>query len=282
MEHAALVLEGGGMRGIYTAGLLDYFLEQELFFERVYGVSAGACHACSYLSRQFRRAFNVSVDYLQDKRYCSTSSLLKTGDLFGVEMVYDIIPNQLSPYDYDAYQNNASKLTAVLTNCETGEAEYVPIEDMRKDLIAVRASASLPLLSRMVEIDGKRFLDGGVADSIPLAKALEDGFEKAVVILTQHDGYRKSRNSLMPLVRVRYHRYPKLVAKMADRHTRYNRSLAYIRKQEALGKAFVIRPKQPLEVDRIEKDAQKLHALYLQGYADAKAHWKDLLDYLKV
>lgn len=281
MEQAALVLEGGGMRGIYTAGILDFFLEQDLFFERVYGVSAGACHACSYLSKQFRRAFNVSVDYLQDKRYCSTESLLKTGDLFGVEMVYNLIPNKLAPYDYTAYQQNQSKLTAVLTNCETGEAEYYPIEDMKTQLIAVRASASLPLLSRMVEIDGKRFLDGGVADSIPLAKAVQDGFRKNIVVLTQHDRYRKGKNNLMPLARLRYHRYPNLLARMADRHTRYNRTLAYVRKMEAEGTAFVIRPKQPMEVGRIEKDTQKLHALYLQGYADAKAHWDALQQYLQ-
>lgn len=281
MEQAALVLEGGGMRGIYTAGVLDCFLEEDLFFAQVYGVSAGACHACSYLSRQRGRALDISVNYLHDERYCGTRSLIKTGDLFGVEMSYDIIPNQLNRYDYQAYAENESKLTAVLTNCVSGEAEYYRVEDMREGLIAVRASASLPLLSHKVELDGKWFLDGGVADSIPLHKAIEDGFEKNIVVLTQHEGYRKSKNKLMPMVRLRYRKFPKFVEQMANRHTRYNRTIAYVKQQEQAGRAFVLRPARPLEIGRIEKDEQKLRAVYQLGYEDAKKNLSRLRAYLR-
>ncbi len=167
----ALVLEGGGMRGVYTAGVLDRLMEEKLEFDVCYGVSAGACHACSFLSRQHGRAFAVNVDYLDDSRYLSVKSWLKTGDLFGAQMLYDIIPNQLNLYDYDAFAKNPTKFFAVATDCLTGKAEYFPITDMHRDVIKVRASSSLPLLSRMVEIDGRPYLDGGLADSIPVARS---------------------------------------------------------------------------------------------------------------
>ena len=180
-QQTALVLEGGGMRGVYTAGVLDRLMEEKLEFDVCYGVSAGACHACSFLSRQHGRAFAVNVDYLDDSRYLSVKSWLKTGDLFGAQMLYDIIPNQLNLYDYDAFAKNPTKFFAVATDCLTGKAEYFPITDMHRDVIKVRASSSLPLLSRMVEIDGRPYLDGGLADSIPVDQARRDtGNKKAV------------------------------------------------------------------------------------------------------
>ena len=214
-QQTALVLEGGGMRGVYTAGVLDRFLEEELEFDTCYGVSAGACHACSFLSRQHGRAFAVNVDYLKDSRYLSVKSWLKTGDLFGAQMLYDIIPNQLNLYDYEAFAKNPTKFFAVATDCLTGKAEYFPVTEMHRDVIKVRASSSLPLLSRMVEINGRPYLDGGLADSIPVDKAREDGATKQVVVLTRQPGYRKKQTSSLPLVKLRYRHFPNLVETVA-------------------------------------------------------------------
>ena len=164
MIKAGLVVEGGGMRGVYSSGVLDFFIEKDLFFENNYGVSAGACHLCSYLAKQYKRAFRVNVDYLNDKRYCSVHSLLKTGNLFGAEMLYDIIPNELDLFDYDTYNKNESNFYVVITDINTGKPEYVKIGDLKKDIIYVRASSSLPLLAKNVKINDKEYLDGGISD----------------------------------------------------------------------------------------------------------------------
>lgn len=270
MWDAGLILEGGGMRGIFTAGVLDLFLEQGLEFRRIYAVSAGACHACSYLSHQKGRAFRVGTSYLKDKRYCSVHSLLTTGDIFGADMCYDIIPNQLDPYDYDTFDRYTGDFRAVITNCATGQAEYPKIKDLHTDILAVRASSSLPLLSRMVPIKGQLYLDGGIADSIPLARSIRDGSRKNVVVLTRAEGYRKQPNKALPAVRVEYRNYPHLVEALTTRHERYNQALELVAQQHAAGSAFVIRPQTPPSIGRVEKDLKKLKALYQQGYDQAQ------------
>lgn len=280
-KDTALVLEGGGMRGMYTVGVLEYFMEQDLYFSNTYGVSAGSCHGASYLSKQKGRAYRVSLNYLNDKNYCSLYSLLKTGDLFGVDMCYRQIPDELDPYDYPAYEQYEGNFYGVVTNCKTGEAEYLPIEEMHRDIQIIRASSSLPLLSRMVEINGKKYLDGGISDSIPVKRARQDGNDKVVVVLTRDADYRKEKNPLMPVLKARYHKYPKLVEAMANRHKVYNKTLSYIKEGEKAGKIFVIRPKKPVEFDRIEKDRQKLIALYRQGYEDAKESYEKLQKFLE-
>ena len=281
MIEAGLILEGGGMRGIYTAGVLDFFMDQNIEFSSVYGVSAGACHACSYLSKQRGRAYRVGVNYLKDKRYCSVYSLLTTGDMFGVEMCYDLIPNQLDPYDDEAFQRYQGKFFAVVTNCRTGKAEYMRVQGMNKDMIAVRASSSLPLLSRNVVIGEEKYLDGGIADSIPLMESVRCGNRKNVLVLTQHDGYRKSSNKLMLSIKLRYRKYPKLVTAMATRHIRYNHTLEWIEREEKKGNIFVLRPHIMLGIRRIEKDATKLRPLYELGYEDAKNQYDALSRYLE-
>lgn len=280
MVAAGLILEGGGMRGIYTAGVLDFFIERGLTFPNIYGVSAGACHMCSFASAQKGRAFAVNTDYLQDRRYCSLHSLITTGDLFGAKMCYDTIPNELNLYDHEAFGRYPGKLYAVVTNCRTGQGEYLPIHDMAKDIVAVQASSSLPLLSRMVEIDGIPYLDGGIADSIPLAASLAAGNRKNVVILTQAKGYRKKPNGAMALIRLRYRKYPRLVEALATRHERYNEALSLVESQESIGSAFVIRPALPPDIGRVEKDKEKLRRLYQQGYDDAAARYRDLQVFL--
>ena len=280
MYKAGLVLEGGGMKGIYTAGVLDFFLDKGLMFSSCYGVSAGACHLCSFLSRQRGRAYAVSVDYLEDKNYCSVSSLLRTGDLFGVKMCYDDIPNRLNPYDYEAFEQYQGRAFAVVTNIETGRAEYLRLRDMHRDIAAVRASASLPLVSRNVEIDGRLYLDGGLSASVPIMHSILDGNRKNVVVLTKEEGYRRKPSKHLELVRLRYAKYPKVYELMANRHIAYNRMLDYLEAQEKNGQAFVIRPEKASGVGRVEKDKEKLRLLYEEGYQDAEKNYERLMAYL--
>ena len=281
MYLAGLVLEGGGMKGVYTAGVLDFFLDKGIEFSSVYGVSAGACHMCSYLSKQRGRALEVCVDYLDTRKYCSAESLLTTGDLFNVNMAYHLIPEYLNPYDYAAFDRYEGKAYAVVTNIETGKPEYLRIRDMKKDIDAIRASASLPLVSRNVKYKEKRYLDGGLSDAIPICKSILDGNKKNVVILTKEEGYVRTPSSHLGLLKLRYLRYPKVYELMADRHLSYNDTMAYLEKQQKNGLAFVLRPKKKSEVGRIEKDAEKLKALYEEGYRDAEENFVLLQNYLE-
>ena len=281
MIEAGLVVEGGGMRGVYTAGVLDYFMEKNLYFDDCYGVSAGACHISSYVSKQIGRSIKVTLDYINDKRYCSVNSLIKTGDMFGVEMLYDIIPNKLELYDYETFNKFKGNFYSVVTNCKTGKAEYIKIKDMKKDIIAVRASSSLPLLSRIVEINGKEYLDGGITDSIPIKKSIKDGHKKNVVILTRDKTYRKSKPKFLSFFKLKYKKYPNLVKAIENRYKMYNETLDFIEEEKAKNKVFIIQPKLPVKISRIEKDKDKLKALYNQGYEDAKEIYEDLMKFLE-
>lgn len=282
MYQAGLVLEGGGMKGLYTAGVLDFFLEKDIELSSVYGVSAGACHMCSYLSKQKGRALDISIDYLDSKKYCSVESLLTTGDLFNVNPCYKLIPDYLYPYDHDAFVQYKGKAYSVVTNIVTGRPEYLRLRDMRKDISKVQASASLPLVSRNVKINGKLYLDGGISDAIPLQKSIVDGNRKNIVVMTKESGYVREATSpaQLALIKARYWKYPKIYELMAERHHNYNDCLAYIDRQQENGQAFVIRPKRKSDVGRIEKDKEKLTALYKEGYQDAADCYEDLMAYL--
>lgn len=281
MYEAGLVLEGGGMRGLYTAGVLDFFIEKKLAFSSCYGVSAGACHLASYMSGQRGRAYRISVDYLDDKNYCSAYSLLKTGDLFNVDMCYNQIPNELDPFDYEAAEKYPGRGVVVVTDIKSGQAKYVELKNMRRDLVAIRASASLPLVSRNVEINGKMYLDGGMSDSIPIRKSLRDGNLKNIVVLTRPDGYRKKPTSNMAIMRAKYKDYPGVVRDMENRHIVYNKALDFVKKEEKAGRAFVFRPENLIKIERIEKDPKKLRVLYLQGYYDAATRYKEMKKFLE-
>ena len=281
MYEAGLVLEGGGMRGLYTAGVLDFFIEKKLAFSSCYGVSAGACHLASYMSGQRGRAYRISVDYLDDKNYCSAYSLLKTGDLFNVDMCYNQIPNELDPFDYEAAEKYPGRGVVVVTDIKSGQAKYVELKNMRRDLVAIRASASLPLVSRNVEINGKMYLDGGMSDSIPIRKSLRDGNLKNIVVLTRPDGYRKKPTSNMAIMRAKYKDYPGVVRDMENRHIVYNKSLDFVKREEKAGRAFVFRPENLIKIERIEKDPKKLRVLYLQGYYDAATRYKEMIKFLE-
>lgn len=282
MYQAGLILEGGAMKGIYTAGVLDFFLDKEMEFSSCYGVSAGACNLCSFLSKQRKRAYRVSVNYLDNKRYCSLYSLLTTGDLFGTDICYDLIPNYLDPYDYETFGQYEGNAYAVVTNIESGRAEYMPMEDMRRDILVVRASSSMPLVSRNVRIGEGIYLDGGISDSVPIAQSIRDGNKKNVVVLTKETDFRRKPVSpaQLALIRARYVRYPKVYELMRERHINYNAMLDYLDAQVENGGAFVIRPGKKSAVNRIEKDEKKLEALYEEGYRDAEACYVELLEYL--
>lgn len=281
MYQAGLVLEGGGLKGVYTAGVLDFFLDKGIEFSSCYGVSAGACCLCSFLSKQRGRAYHVNVDYLDDKNYCSAYSLIKTGDLFGVEMCYHKIPDELYPYDYEAYNSYQGTFYSVVTNIESGQPEYIPIKDMKKDIDAVRASASLPLVSRNVSYHDRLYLDGGISDAIPLRKSVKDGNRKNVVIMTKEAGYRRKPSSMLPLIRLRYKKYPRVYELMKNRHTTYNETLDFIDEQIKEGNTFLIQPGKKSDVGRIEKNRAKLQGLYEEGYQEAADCYEELLKFLE-
>ena len=280
MFKAGLILEGGGMKGMYTCGVLEFFLEKKIEFSTCYGVSAGSCHLCSYLSKQPKRAVHVALDYLNDKRYCSLHSLITTGDLFGAKMCYDEIPNRLNPYDYDAGAKYPGKAYAVVTNIKTGKAEYLPMKDMRKDIVAVRASSSLPLVSRSVKIGNEFYLDGGMADSIPIRRSIEDGNRLNVVVLTKEVGYRREPASQMGLMKIKYYKYPELIKDMQNRYIQYNETLDFIEMEKKADRAFVLRPQHKSGIARIEKNQEKLKALYHEGYDDAQKNYEQLIAFL--
>lgn len=281
MYQTGLVLEGGGMKGVYTAGILDFFLDKGIDFSSVYGVSAGACHMCSYLSKQRGRALDISVDYLDTRRYCSVESLVTTGDLFNVDMCYHLIPEYLYPYDYEAFEKYPGKAFSVATDIVSGRPEYFRIRDMKADIDKIRASASLPLVSRKVKIGKSYYLDGGISDAIPLQQSVIDGNRKNVVIMTKEVGFVRKPSKQLELIKARYVKYPKVYQLMAERHINYNQQLEYIAQQQKAGRAFVIRPKTAGNVGRVEKDAEKLRALYRQGYDDAAECYEELMQFLE-
>ena len=281
MDNVGLILEGGGMRGAFTAGVLDCFMEKGLDFRDVYGVSAGACQACSYLCSQPGRGLRVWTEYIDDPRFCSLHSLVKTGDLFGAELNYDLVPRIYDPLDNETFRRNGGRFTVVVTNLRTGRPEYHRVKDMLGDIDVVRASASLPLISRPVAIGGGKYLDGGVSDSIPIKKSIADGHVRNVLVLTQAAGYRKTPNKAMALIRLRYARYPKLLKTISTRHTAYNDTLDFIAAQEAEGRAFVLRPDETPEVGRIERNPQKLKRLHDAGHAVAEREYDRLMAFLE-
>lgn len=281
MNKIGLILEGGGMRGIYTAGVLDFFIEKNIEVDITIGVSAGSCHASSYLSKQYKRAYNATVDYINDKRYLSFSNLIKTGSIFGMDFMFNKIPNELNIYDYDTFAKSKSKFVVVATNCETGSPEYFELKDLKKEIIYMQASCSIPMFANIVEIDDFKLVDGGVSDSIPIEYSLNQGYKKNIVVLTRDITYKKNKQKFLPIVNKKYKKYPNLVKAIENRHLNYNKSLNLVNKLEKDGNVLVIRPKKPVNVSQIEKNAKKLTALYEEGYDDAKELYDKILDFIK-
>lgn len=269
MDKIGLVLEGGGMRGIYTAGVLDLFLDKGIHFDYIIGVSAGANMAASYLSMQRGRNRQVSLDFLNDQRYLSMKNFVKNREMFGMDFIFEEIPNKLVPFNMENFLLYEGEYVVACTNCETGETEYFDKTYLTKDLLKIlRASSSLPFMAPIVDYEGKKLLDGGVTDPIPLRKAQADGIAKNVVVLTRPKGYVKKSGRLAKWFKVKG--YPKVDEAMRRRPARYNETLYYINQQEEEGNVVVIRPSADLKVDRLEKDKVKLDGMYHMGYKDAE------------
>ncbi|MCI9163772.1 MAG: patatin family protein [Lachnospiraceae bacterium] len=279
-ERTGLVLEGGGMRGIYTAGVLDVFLEKGVEFDGVIGVSAGVVHGCSFLSGQKGRSIRYYKRYCRDWRFMSFRNLLLTGDMVGERFCYHDLPDRLDPFDYKAFGRSQAEFYAVCSNVVTGKAEYLRMTDMKKQVDIMRASASLPCISKMVKINGKKYLDGGCTDSVPVRAFRRMGFRRNVVVLTRQEGYVKEAE-MSGLVRLRYWRYPRLVKAMENRHVDYNKTIRYIRKLEKAGEVYVICPSRELTIGRMEHNPQKLQKTYDLGRKDALGLMDGLLKWMK-
>ncbi|MGL4774401.1 MAG: patatin-like phospholipase family protein [Clostridium sp.] len=280
MKKVSLVLEGGGMRGVYTAGVLDFFLDENIDIKYCVGVSAGACHGASYITKQKERNYRINIDYIDDKDYLSIRNLIKTGSLFGMDMLLKRIPRELDPFDYEFFKKCNCDFVVGTTDCHSGKPCYFNIEDFNKSDAIMQATISLPMVAKIVKHKGMELLDGGISAPIPIKKAIEDGNEKHIVILTQHEGYRKKKTSSLSLLKLMYRKYPKLIKAMENRHILYNETLEFIKKLEENGECFVIRPSSPLEVGRFEKDKERLREIYRIGYEDGKALKKELLKFL--
>ena len=269
MINGGLVLEGGGMRGIYTAGALDCLIDNNIYFKDIFAVSAGACHACSYVSKQRGRAYKANITYLNDKRYASFRNLIKEGNYFAEDFVYHEIPDSLIPLDFDAMENSGMNFYAAVTNCRSGEAEYHLVKNYGSGAEIVRASSALPYLSKEIKLGNEMYLDGGISDAIPILQSIKSGNERNLIILTRDKEYIKPKNKAAALHKIRYKKYPKLADAMNSKHLEYNNTLSFINELEFSGKAAVIRPKSPPEVSRLERNTKKLKNLYEQGYKDA-------------
>ena len=261
-----LVLEGGAMRGLFTAGIIDVMMEAGIEPDGLIGVSAGAAFGCNYKSRQPGRAIRYNKRFARDKRYCSWQSWLKTGDLFNAEFGYHIVPTQYDLFDEKAFNDNLMAFYVVCTDVETGKPVYKQLSEstpLAYDWI--RASASMPLASRVVTLEGQKVLDGGISDSIPLEYFESIGYDRNVVILTQPEGYVKEHNRLMPLMRIALRGYPHMIEAMDKRHLMYNRQLEFVRKAEQEGRCLVIRPDKKIPIGHISHDPEEMEQVYQMG-----------------
>ena len=277
-----LVLEGGAMRGMFTCGVIDVMMENNINFDGIIGVSAGAAFGCNYKSKQLGRGIRYNMRFCNDKRYCGLYSFLTTGNLYGAEYCYKIVPTQYDVFDYDTFYDNPMEFVAVCTDIETGKPYYKHFEKREENVFEwFRASASLPLVSHIVEIDGMKLLDGGIVDSIPLRYFEDIGYDKNIVVLTQPKEYRKTKNKLMPIFNLLYRKYPKFVKAIENRYNMYNETLDYIKKRENEKGIFVIRPECDLDIKKVEKNPENLKRVYEIGRATAQKHLDEIIKYLE-
>lgn len=273
-----LVLEGGAFRGLFTSGIIDVMMAHDVWPDGLIGVSAGAAFGCNYKSRQAGRAIRYNKAYAHDPRYSGIRSLLTTGDYFNAQFAYHTMPRQLDVFDNEAFNANPMQFYAVCTDVVTGKAVYKHLEqasDTTYDWI--RASASMPLVSRVIDLEGHKLLDGGVADSIPLAYFESIGYDRNVVILTQPEGYLKEHNKLMPLLRLSLRKYPKMIEALDQRHLMYNRQLDYVSEAEREGRCLVIRPKESLPIGHISHNPDEMQRVYDMGREEGERRIADII-----
>ena len=261
-----LVLEGGAMRGLFSAGVIDVMMEHGVEVDGIIGVSAGAAFGCNYKSRQAGRAIRYNMRFCKDKRYAGLHSLITTGDLFNAEFAYHVVPTEYDIFDGKTFEENKTEFVVVCTDIEKGLPVYHRIDRFDYDALEwIRASASMPMASNVVELEGMKLLDGGVTDSIPLRESERRGYKRNIVILTQPEGYRKEKLKLMPLAKLWLRRYPELVKAMAERHIMYNNQLDYVAEREKEGTAIVVRPDEKLPIGHTSHNADEMHRVYMIG-----------------
>nr|WP_074598251.1 patatin family protein [Sediminibacillus halophilus] len=271
MQDVGLVLEGGGMRGAYTAGVLDAFHDSGITFPFVTGASAGACNATSYVAGQRGRNYKVLVEYGSHPEYISLKRAVMKKELFGMDFIFDVLPNQLVPFDFASFFNSNIRFVVSTTDIDTGEPVYHDTFRSNQELLTIiRASSSLPFVAPSISVDGRNLMDGGIVDPIPLQPSIDAGNRKHVVVLTRNKDYMKKPMRLAWLLKRSLKSHPALVSAMQNRHRRYNDMVKRLERMERNNQVFIIRPKQPLEVGRIERNRSKLDALYQQGYQEAK------------
>lgn len=263
-----IVCEGGAMRGVYTAGVLQAFMEQNFLADLLVGVSAGASNGVSYVSHQLGRGYRTNIDYVGDKQYLSVQNFLSTGSVFGMDYIFGEIPSHLDPFDTEAFRASSCQFFAGALDIDTGKTVFFDKEDLQPGFHAIRASCSMPLLSPIVEFQGHRLLDGGIGAPIPVDKALEENCDRLIVILTQARGYRKEPMGMEPLYFAKYHAYPKLLRAIRLRHLVYNHTLERLFRMEAAGKAIIVAPQKSLGVGRFGQDRETLITAYNTGLQD--------------
>ena len=276
-----LVLEGGGLRALFTAGVTDVMMENRIRFDGLIGVSAGATFGCNYKSEQPGRALRYNINFKDDPRYMSWRSFLKTGDLVGAEFSYHVLPNQLDIFDYETFRRNPMEFHVVCTDAETGEPVYKQLDDMTDEgLDWIRASASMPIVSRPVQLEGRKLLDGGIVNSIPLKHFQEIGYERNIVVLTQPKGFFKKRTKLMPLFHLTMRKYPAIIQAMGRRHLMYNEQLRYLAQEERKGNILLIHPDDTLPIGRTEQNEKKMRQVYQMGRAAAEKKLSEITGFL--
>lgn len=281
ISKSALVLEGGALRSVYAAGVLDVFMENNVDFEYVLGVSAGALNAGNYISGQIGRSARVNIDYVNDTRYIGLGHLLREGSIFNFDFLFGEPTKEWMPYDEKTFMDSNKQYVIGATNCITGEQEFFERHTYKELVEVLTASSTLPVLSKLAYIDGVPYIDGGVSNAIPFRKAQKDGYKKIVIILTRPKGYQSKRNLMLnQLFRIYYSKYPNLVKKLCTMPYRYNALLNQINNLEKEGKIFVIQPKTTLKVKRVERNQDKLRLLYLEGKEDARMLLPKMLKYL--
>ena len=280
LTATSLVLEGGGFRGIYTSGVLDYFMEQGLYLPQVYGISAGALNALGYAAKQPGRIAQINFRFCHDKRYISVHNMIKYRCAFNLEFIFDTIPERYIPFDYSTFFSSPVQIHVGATNLLTGRCDFFGKDQMDKKLFPARASAALPLFSYIFYLNGVPYLDGGIACPIPIARSVRDGNKKHVIILTRNASFVRKPTSHMHLIRQVYRQYPNFIATEEKRHLIDRRQRSSCALLSKTGQAFVLQPKQPLTISAMRADEQSLRELYIQGYEEAKEAFPQLMEFL--
>ena len=279
-DKVCLVLEGGALRGIYSAGVIDVFMKKNICVDAIIGTSAGALFGVNYVSKQKERVLRYNKHYCKNKNYMGFYSLLTTGNIMNKEFCFNKLIYELDPFDFETYNKSKTKFYATVTNLDTGEAEYPQIKDLEKDSEYLRASGSMPLVSKIVEVNGNKYLDGGIADSIPVQKALDMGYGKVIVVTTRPIEYRKKKSAIWPY-KLLYKEYPKFIDKVSKRYQEYNETVENIINLEQEEKIFVIRPTKKVKISKIEKNPERIETQYQLGVNDALKKLEELEKYLE-